>query len=196
MACLFVNHAEILLKKKLFKSRFLQLLIKKMAEKDKIYSSKVKYGGIFNFSDFYKFCYEWLTEELGFDVAEEQYVEKIKGDTKEVEFKWAGSRKVTDYFKFEIKVDFRIIALKKVEVVQNNVKVKTNEGNLDVKCSGTLVRDYDGKFETNAFQKMLRSIYEKWIIASRIGDYEDKLAGDCDEFLAQVKSYLDLEGKK
>jgi len=167
-----------------------------MAEKDKIYSSKVKYAGIFDFSNFYKFCYEWLRDELGFTVAEDQYVEKIKGDTKDVEFKWTATKKVTDYFKFEVKVDYRVLGLKKVEVVQNNAKVKTNEGSVDVKCGGTLIRDYDAKFETNAFQKFMRAIYEKWIIASRIADYEDKLAGNCDEFLAQVKAYLDLEGKK
>ena len=165
-------------------------------EKDKIYSSKVKYGGIFDFPNFYKFCYEWLRDELGFTVAEDQYVEKIKGDTKDVEFKWTATKKITDYFKFEIKVDYRILQLKKVEVVQNNAKVKTNEGSVDVKCAGTLIRDYDAKFETNAFQKFMRSIYEKWVIASRIADYEEKLAGNCDEFLAQVKAYLDLEGKK
>ncbi len=167
-----------------------------MSEKDKIYASKVKYGGIFSFPDFYKFCYEWLRDELGFIVAEDQYVEKIKGDAKDIEFKWTATKEVTDYFKFEVKVDFRILGLKKVEVIQNNVKVKTNEGSVEIKCSGTLIRDYNAKFETNAFQKILRSIYEKWIITSRINDYQDKLAGDCDEFLAQVKAYLDLEGKK
>jgi len=61
---------------------------------------------------------------------------------------------------------------------------------------GTLVRDYDGKFETTAFRKFLRAIYEKWVIASRITEYEDKIAGACDEFLEQAKAYLDLEGKK
>ncbi len=167
-----------------------------MPEKDKIYSSKVKYSGVFNFSEFYKFCHEWLSAELGFDVAEEQYVEKIKGDQKDIEFKWKGSKEVTDYFKFEIGMDFRILGLEKVEVVQNNAKIKTNKGNVEVKCSGTLIRDYQSKFETNAFQKFLRGIYEKWVISSRVGDYEEKIAGDCDELLAQIKAYLDLEGKK
>jgi len=167
-----------------------------MPEKDKIYSSKVKYTGIFNFSEFYKFCHEWLTAEQEFEVIEEQYVEKLKEDKKDIEFKWTGSKKVTDYFKFEIKVEFRILGLEKVEVVENNAKVKTNKGNVEIKCSGTLIRDYESKFETNAFQKFLRGIYEKWVIPSRVGDYEDKLAGNCDEFLAQVKAYLDLEGKK
>jgi hypothetical protein len=167
-----------------------------MAEKDKIYSSKIKYGGIVNFADFYRFAYDWMVEEMGLKVVEDKYIEKLSGDSKNIDIEWTGTRKVTDYFKFEVKVMYRIIGLKKVEVVQNNQKVKTNEGSVEVKCSGTLIRDYQGKFERSAFQKFLRAIYEKWIITARVGDYEDKLADDCDEFLAQLKAYMDLEGKK
>ena len=167
-----------------------------MAEKDTIFSSKIKYIGIFPFSDFYKFCYEWLTDQTGLTITEDQYTEKIKGDSKDVEIKWSGSKKVTDYFKYEVKVSFRILGLKKVEVEQGGTKISTNKGSVEVKLSGTLVKDYQGKFEETAFKKFLRSIYQKWIIASRISQFEDKLAGDCDEFLSQVKAYLDLEGKK
>jgi hypothetical protein len=61
---------------------------------------------------------------------------------------------------------------------------------------GVLVRDYQGKFEKNAFQVFLRTAYEKWIIPGRIDQMEAKLFGDCDEFLAQAKAFLDLEGKR
>ncbi|MEK6847833.1 MAG: hypothetical protein AABX50_01770, partial [Nanoarchaeota archaeon] len=61
---------------------------------------------------------------------------------------------------------------------------------------GILVRDYNGKFETTAFKKFLRSIYEKWVIPSSIDEYQAKIASDSDGFLNQAKAYLDLEGKK
>ena len=48
-----------------------------MAEKDTVFSSKVKYGEIFNFAEYYKFCYNWLEDE-GFGVVEDKYVEKLK----------------------------------------------------------------------------------------------------------------------
>ena len=169
---------------------------KKMPEKDTIYSSKVKYGGLFNFGEFYRFCYDFLVDELGFAMMEETYVEKIKGDSKDVEFVWAGKKKVTDYFQFAIKIKFRIIGMKKVEVTQDGVKKKMEDGGVEVKITSTLVRDYQGKFEQSALQKFMRAIYEKWVIPSRISAYEDKLAGNSNDFLAQVKSYLDLEGKR
>ena len=55
---------------------------------------------------------------------------------------------------------------------------------------------YEGKFEKGAFRKFLRSIYEKWVIPARIEQYEEKLIGDCDEYLAQAKAFLALEGKR
>lgn len=167
-----------------------------MSEKEDVFSSKVKYGGIFSFKDFYKFCYEWLSEEIGLSISENKYVEKITGTSKEIEVQWSCSKKVTDYFKFEAKVNFRISGLTEVEVMEGNAKVKTNKGSIEIGVKGTLVRDYDGKFETTPFKKFLREVYEKWVIGARIEQFEDKFAGQLDEFLAQSKAYLDLEGKR
>lgn len=167
-----------------------------MAEKEKIFSSKVKYDGIFDFKEFYKFCYEWLTDELGFEIMENKYAEKISGNTKDVEVEWEGKRKLTDYFRFDIKVNFRILRLAKIEINKDGRKVDTNSGSVEVKMAGTLVRDYQGKFEISAGKKFMRSIYEKWVIPNRIEQFEGKVVGDCDEFLSQAKAFLDLEGKR
>ncbi len=167
-----------------------------MAEKDQIFSSKIKYDGIVSFRDFYRFCYEWLTEETQLDVAETKYIEKLKGDSKDIDIEWKGERKVTDYFKFEVKVTFKVLGLKQVEIPQKEMKIKTDKGSVEIKASGTLVRDYDGKFETTSSKKFMRSIYEKWVIPSRIEQFEEKIISDCDEFLSQAKAYLDLEGKR
>jgi hypothetical protein len=86
--------------------------------------------------------------------------------------------------------------LKKVEIQKGDKKINTEEGEVKVKVTGTLIRDYQGKFDQSGFLKFLRAIYEKWVIPSRIDQFEDKVIGDCDEFLSQAKAYLDLEGKK
>lgn len=168
-----------------------------MAEKEPIYSSTIKYGGIFSFKDFYKFCYEWLIEETGMDfVMENKYEEKIKGDEKEIVVEWEGQKKLTDYFRFDVKVKFEIKGLKNVEVMQEGVKIKTNSGSAKVSVKGSLVRDYENKFEGTHTKKFMRAVYEKWIITSRVKQFEDVVAEKCDEFLGQAKAYLDLEGRR
>jgi len=166
-----------------------------MAEKETIFATKIKYDGIFSFKDFYKFCYDYITDEQGYDLAESKYIEKLNGNAKDMKVFWSATKEVTDYFKFEFSILFRILNLKKVEVNKNGTKVNTNKGSVEIKMKGNLLRDYKGKFEINAFQKFLRSIYEKWVIASRVEEYEAKLVEECSEFLTQAKAYLDLEGK-
>ena len=167
-----------------------------MAEKDTVYSTKVKYRGVFAYKDLYAFCFDWLSSEVGLDLSEEVYSEKISGSSKEVDIVWKGKAKVTDYFAFEIKVEFKIIAMKDVEVNIGGKKIKSNEGDLGIKVKGVLVKDRDGKFETNAKMKIWRSIYEKFIISSRVTEYEDKLAGACDEFVSQTKAFLNLSAQR
>jgi len=167
-----------------------------MAEKDEIFSSEMKHVGFFNFKEFYKFCYDWIEDEIGIKMAEKKYEEKLAADSKEIIIEWEEAKKLTDYFKFEMKVAFTVRKLKEVEINQGGKKIKTNSGDVKVKVKGILVRDYAGKFETSAFNKFMRSIYEKWVITSRIDQFEDKIIGDCDEFLGQAKSYLDLEAKR
>jgi len=165
-------------------------------EKDKIFSSKVKYEGIMDFKEFYKFCYQWLSEEAALDIIEKKYSEKISGDAKNIKVEWDGSRKVTDYFKFSIEVKFEVLNLTSVEITKDGKKLKMNNGSVEVTVKGTLIRDYEGKFEKTPMQKFLRGIYEKWVIYSRVKEYEEKLIGDCNEFLSQAKAFLDLEGKR
>ncbi len=168
-----------------------------MVEKETIFSSTVKYTGVFSFVDFYKFCYEWIKEETGMDpLSEVKYEEKLKGDEKEILIKWKGEKELTDYFRFDAEVKFEIKKLKNIEIEQGGKKIKTNEGSVKINIKGILIKDYKGKFEMSAFNKFLRSIYEKWVIPARIEEYEGKIAGSCDEFLGQAKSYLDLEGKR
>jgi len=167
-----------------------------MSEKDVVFSSKIKYNGIFSFNDFYQFAHDWLDQEMGFGVKEDKYSEKLKGDSKDVEVNWTADKGVTDFFDFEVKVTMKIQGLTKVEIKKDNNKINTNKGTVELSVKGTLIKDPEGKFEMSAFKKFLRGIYEKWIISSRIDFYAGKLAGDCDEFLSQIKAYLDLEGKK
>jgi len=168
-----------------------------MPEKETVFSSKMKYTGIVSFKDFYKFCYDWLIEETKMDsVKEEKYSEKITVKGKDIDVEWKGERKVTDYFKFQIEVKFRVLGLTDVEVTQQGIKIKTNQGIVEMKVKGILIRDYEGKFETTAFKKFLRSIYEKWVIPSRVIQFEEKLITDSDEFFIHAKAYLDLEGKR
>jgi len=164
--------------------------------KDTKFTSAVKYAGVFDFKEFYQFCFKWLKNEIDLTVVEDEYEEKVKGSEKELKIKWTGTSKVSDYFHYQVKVEFEIKRLAEVEINQGGRKIKTNQGEIKIKMKGIIDKDPKGQFDSTATTKFWRGIYETFIIPSRIKEYEDRLIDKCDEFLGQAKAFLDLEGRK
>lgn len=165
-----------------------------MSEKDIVFDGKVKQKGIFDYKEMYIFAYSWLTDK-GYSLVEKNYTEKVNPDGKEVEIEWDASRRISDYFKFILKVNWRILGMTDVEVEKNGAKVKINKGYLEIKVKAVLEKDYEHRWENSPFLKFMRGLYDRYIIKGRIEGYEGKIYGDADEFLAQIKSFLALEGR-
>ncbi|MAG01750.1 hypothetical protein CMI42_00265 [Candidatus Pacearchaeota archaeon] len=166
-----------------------------MAERDRIYKGKIRQSGIFNFKDFYEFLYDYLVDE-NYYIIEKKYVEKIKGDSKDVEIKWTAIKEVSDYFSFEISAHWFILGMKKVKVKKEGEEVSMDSGTLEIKFDSVLVRDWENRWENAPFWKFLRGIYDRYIIKSRIDDYGIKLFEEIKEAIAQAKSFLAVEGQR
>jgi len=167
-----------------------------MAEKDRLFKTKLKHKGIFDFKDTYSMVYDWLTNE-GYDINEKIYKENIgAGGAKEIEIEWVALRKVSDYFRFIIKIKFHIIGMTDVEVEIDGKKEKMNKGQFEFTIQGVLEKDWESRWENNPFFKFLRTMYDRYLIPSRIESYEGKLIGEVDEIVAQIKAFLNLQGKK
>lgn len=166
-----------------------------MSEKDKVAEGKINHEGIFDYKDVYRFMYTWLTD-FDYFVEEKTYTEKAKPEGKEVEIHWIARRKISDYFRFILKIDWNIFGMTTVEVVKDNIKVKANKGRLEIKVTAFLEKDYENRWENTAFVRFLRGMYDRFIIRNRIEDYEDKVAEELDEIVAQTKGFLALEGVK
>ncbi len=163
-------------------------------ESDIIYETKIKYTGVFNLNDLYNLLYDFLSDG-GYFVMEEGYSEKIKAEGKEIEIKWTCLKKVTDYFRFRLKITWRLFRVVDVEIMKNGKKIKMNKGDLEIKFTSVLDRDYEHKFEISPFHKFLRAIYEKYIIKNRIEQMEEKLVEETLNFVNNTKAYLELEIK-
>jgi len=165
-----------------------------MAEKDTIFKGRIKQEGIYNFKDFYEFLYDYFTDE-NYDISETKYQEKINGPTKDLEIIWLATKEVSDYFKYEIKSTWVILGMKKVKVKKDGQEVYMDSGALEIKFTASLVKDYENRWENNPFFKFMRGIYDRYIIRSRIDDYEIKIWEEINEIIAQAKSFLAIEGQ-
>ena len=166
-----------------------------MAEKDTQFSGKIKQKGIFDFKGFYNFAYGLLRTE-GYRIQEKNYTETVYGDTKKTEIRWIALKKVSDYFRYMIQVDWLVLNMKNVEVQREGKKVKMNSGEPELRIKGILIKDYEHKWEDIPFFKLLRGIYDRYIIRSRVEKYEDNVLDETEDFVAQCKAYLAVEGKE
>ncbi|UCD20719.1 MAG: hypothetical protein JSW08_03015 [archaeon] len=166
-----------------------------MSEKRNVLTTKVVHSGIFDFKEIYSFLYDWL-RSLQYTIVEGKYSEKIKPTGKEIGIEWACSRKVNDYVKMGITIEFKIKKMTDVEVTEDGVKIKKNKADIEIKIDSFLVLDYEDKWESYAISKFLRGVYDKYIIKNEIEGYEDSLGEEAEETANQIKAFLSLEGRK
>lgn len=166
-----------------------------MPEKSNVLKQFVKHKGYFNFKDLYNFCQEWLKDE-GYDLAEDQYTEKITNDGKEVIIRWTAKKEISDYFRNIIELRWHILHMKDAQVEVDGKKKKINEGDIKITFSADLERDYEKRWEDRPGWKFMRGIYDRYVIRTRIDEYEKRLIEKAAEFIEQVKGFLQLEVKK
>ena len=166
-----------------------------MAIEEEVYKQVLKHKGIWNFSELYTFCFNYLKDN-NYIVSEDEYTEKASDFGKEIQIKWKAKKKVTDYFHYVIEVKWHILGLNSVEAEKDGKKIKSNKGDLKMTVSATLIRDPEGKWEGTSFWQMMRGVYDKFIIKATADDYEDALADKADGLIEDVKAFLVLEGKK
>jgi hypothetical protein len=165
-----------------------------MAEKDNVFKQALKHKGFFNYTELYNFCFNWFKENR-YKLFEDAYTEKLSSFGKEIVIKWTAKKKVSDYFKEEIKIDWHILGLNDAEIMVGEKKEKTNKGEVGMKIAADLVRDYEENWDKTPFYKFLRGIYDKYIIRNTKDLYEDRLTDATSDFYNDVKSFLNLEGK-
>lgn len=165
-----------------------------MSEKDSIYKGKIIQKGIFNFKDVYEFLYDYLVNE-NYDVSENKYVEKIDGQSKNIEIIWSATKEVSDYFKFEITATWSVLGLKKIKVKKGDQEIFMDSGSIEIKFTASIIKDYESRWENNPVLKFMRGMYDRYIIRSRIDAYEVKIFDEINEAVAQTKSFLAIEGQ-
>ena len=90
--------------------------------------------------------------------------------------------------------------MKKVEAKREGQKISMNSGTINIKFTGLLLTDYEGRWETNEkntpIWKFFRGFYDKYIIRQRVEEYESKIEKDVKTLINETKSLLALEKRR
>ena len=162
-----------------------------LSKEDIVKGIEVSWSGVFNASELYEGIKGWL-EMRGFgdekkSFIERDYIEKIQGDTKTIEFSWSSEKNNDPYTNFMINITVDMNGLKEVEAEENNQKYKTNSGKVKIKIDGVLIKDPENKWNP-VFQKL----YENMIIRSRLDSHREDLYNTVYALHDTIKDFLHL----
>jgi len=160
-----------------------------MAQKKQIYKEKLTQVGYWNYTEVYNMLFNWLKDQ-GYSLEETSYKEKLSGGGKEIMIAWEAGKKVTDYFKYKITLDWHILGMKDAEVEIDGKKVKTNKGELEIVFKGSIIKDYVKRWEDGVIHKFLRGIYEEYIIRKTIDEYEGGIEDETKDIITDLKAFL------
>ncbi len=163
-----------------------------MADKTKVMSTAIKHKGVFSLDELYKAIKEWLNFEGYGDETktfiEDLYVERIKGDAKQLEIRWKAEKFIGEYFSNVIKISFYVLGLQDVEMEVEGRKIGSQKADLTLKISAELVSNRQDKFKND----FIRDLYEKFIIKDRIDDSAGALYNKAYGLADEIKRFLEL----
>lgn len=132
-------------------------------EKWPLQTDSIRYKGVFDMKKVYNGMYDWFTKR-GYRFMETQYKHKPP----ETEIDWCAIRKVDDYFRYNITIQFYIWDIEDVEVVREGKKQKMQQGRMKITFSCGFTSDYSGRWEGSWLKKKMEKIYNKYIIYREI----------------------------
>ncbi len=160
-----------------------------MVQKKDVYKEKLVQVGYWNYIEVYNMLFNWLKDH-GYTLTEKMYKEKLSSGGKEILIEWDADKKITDYFKYRINLNWHILTMKDAEVEIDGKKVKTNKGELEIKFKGTILKDYEKRWEDKPLHKFMRGLYEEYVIRKTITEYEDDLEEVTKELITDLKAFL------
>jgi hypothetical protein len=168
-----------------------------MAEKEEVIREKdLAYSGVFDFKGFYGFSHNWLSNQENYGVVEEKYSEKVEGNSKNMDVKWVATKEVSDYFKMEIKITMKLSDLTDVEVEIDGETKRSNRGKVSILLIGSLIKDPKSKWDTSAFNRFLRDVYNKYIVPNKIGEMKGLVVNDVIALKEEMKAFLEISAKR
>ena len=127
-----------------------------------------------------------------YSVIEKNYKEKITPGGKNIEIKWECTKKVDEYSKFKITVEWGFFGINDIKAVKDGKEVKMQHGEIDIRVTVDLVLDYQDKWEESAFLTFLKSFYEKYLYVGTIGKLKGDLWDEGWKFFNEIKAFVEL----
>ena len=156
-----------------------------------VFLEKVAYNGLFNFSDVYQFCDDYM-QEKGYYVIEKSNEQAENKGVIKLKIKRDGYKKVTDYYKYDLRVTITG-SFKKTHAEKDGEKVQVDDGNVAVKVQGFIIPDYSDDWSGRHIGwRFLRGVYDLITDSKNRVKHEEKMALESEELAKQLKAFFNM----
>jgi hypothetical protein len=164
-----------------------------MAEiKTLIEGKELKYKGLIDIKQLYSTIDQWFNKHR-YDKKEVKNYEFVDEDSKQIELELRPYKKITDYAKYEIRIEARFTNLKEVEVeTKNKIKQKLWKGQVLMRFTAFFITDYENAWETKPFYYFVRTLVDKFVYRMYTSKMEDVLVSECNESFEEIRSFLNM----
>ena len=156
---------------------------------DLLSNQKIKWEGVTDFGELYKYMKLWLEDNKYGDEKnlEEKYIERVKGEKKQLEILWNAEKKKSDFFKYVIKTQFLVMGMSDVEIENNGVTRKMQKAVFEIQIS-SYIESTKAWDDLKGMQKM----YYDMVIRKRINEYLGELYDKSIKYHSYIKTFLGL----
>lgn len=152
---------------------------------------RLNYEGLFSLNELYRTVSSWFYEH-GYDYYEKKNVEQVTPTGKDIEIELRPWKKLTDYAKKELKIRMFLKDVKMVEVEKEGVKLKLNQGNIQMIFDAYLITDYEDRWENKPLFFFIRTLVDKYVYKFYTDRFEGDLVDDVHQVHQHVKAHLNL----
>jgi len=148
----------------------------------------IRFKGIMDFDELYKYVRGWLTSK-NYLVQEDSY--KDKG--KEFEIKWSAVKDVTEYYQYKISIKFLGWDMSKIEIIDEKTKLKQtlDKGRIEITIKGELIEDYNDNWK-GILKEKLHVLYRIITKGTREEIQATYIYGNVYGLYNAIKGFLDM----
>lgn len=171
----------------------------------KIVDLEINYEDVFHYKQLYRNMHDWFKEDNYKDAYgdsdhwETLYWERVlQTGGKDHHLWWRlirlpeGENPKNPFIQYYIKIEFRALNMKQVEVVVKGKRVKTNKGELSILIKAYLLIDPYKKFRNHWLLKHFINVLLDKTYKRRIEAARDDLKEKIEEIVEKIKQYLEL----
>ncbi len=167
-------------------------MVRRMPERRVIVDGlTLSYKGLFNLEELYKLIDHWQREKA-YTKHELVNNEQVFKDGRHAEVEMEPYKKINDYAKYVLNIKIIVNGMKDAVIETDGKRVSLNDGNVEVRITGFLELDYEGRWEKRPLFYFIRSVFDQFVYKMNTERFEAGLVEEVNLLHSIVKGFLNL----